>query len=184
MKSVIKTVIAVSMLSGAVALTGCDAGKNKTNVELIQDMMDQINLKSQDYDHLRNEPSFRLPPENTVPRGGKADPYATDPLGAERNLKNPYAGNVPEKVLARGKELYTIYCGICHGSEGHAADDSKLKPYIPAIKPLVSPTVKAMGDGRIYHIITYGQGLMGSYATQVRNEEDRWAIVNYVRTLK
>jgi hypothetical protein len=52
------------------------------------------------------------------------------------------------------------------------------------IPPLTSDKVKAFKDGRIFHIITDGQGLMGSYASQIRNESDRWAIVNYVRTLQ
>lgn len=180
--SLLKYTLIVS--AAALALAGCDAGKNKTNVELIQDMMEQVNLKSQDYDHLRNEPSWRVPPANTVPRNKMPHTYAMDPIGAERNLRNPYEGKVTEQVLARGAELYRIYCAVCHGTNGHAAEDSKLKPYIPVIKPLVSDTVKGMKDGRIYHIITYGQGVMGSYGGQIPNPEDRWAIVSYVRTLK
>ena len=89
-----------------------------------------------------------------------------------------------EKVIARGKYKFDIYCALCHGTNGHAAEDSKLKQYIPLIPPLVSDKVKAFKDGRIYYIITNGQGVMGSYATQVQNAEDRWAIVSYVRTLK
>ncbi len=179
-----KLILKSSVVVGLIFLAGCDAGKNKSNVELIQDMMDQISLKSQDFDDARNEPSFRLPPEHTLARGRAADPYAADPLGAEKNLRNPYDGKVDEAVLARGKEKYTVYCGVCHGTQGHAAEDSKLKEYIPVIKPLVSEAVKGYKDGRIYHIITYGQGVMGSYAGQVPNAEDRWAIVTYVRTLK
>jgi hypothetical protein len=59
-----------------------------------------------------------------------------------------------------------------------------LKAYIPVIKPLVSDSVHGMKDGRIFHIISCGQGVMQTYATQVQNPDDRWAIVNYVRTLK
>jgi hypothetical protein len=53
----------------AALLTSCSAGKDKTNVELIQDMMDQKNLKSQDYDEFSKTPSNRVPPEGTVPQG-------------------------------------------------------------------------------------------------------------------
>jgi mono/diheme cytochrome c family protein len=35
----------------------------------------------------------------------------------------------------------------------------------------------------IYHIITNGQNVMPSYASQVTREE-RWAIVNYIRVLQ
>jgi mono/diheme cytochrome c family protein len=35
----------------------------------------------------------------------------------------------------------------------------------------------------IYHIITNGQNIMPSYASQVTREE-RWAITNYIRVLQ
>ncbi len=161
---------------------GCSGGKNTPTIELIQDMMDQVSVKSQDYDKLRNEPGNRVPPAHTVPRGYAAEKYS-DPIQAENNLKSPLDMN-DEKVIARGKAKFEIYCALCHGTSGHAAEDSKLKPYIPLIPPLVSDKVKAFKDGRIYYIITNGQGVMGPYGTQVQNAEDRWAIVSYVRTLK
>lgn len=181
----IKTTIRTFGLGCAtvIALAGCGAGKDKTSVELIQDMFTQISLKAQDYDYVRNEPSNRVPPENTVPRGFKAEKYVTDPIAAGQNLKNPVEVG-DEKALALGKARYEVYCGICHGTQGRAADDSKLKAYIPLIPALNTEKVKAMRDGQIYHIITNGQGVMGSYAGQIPNQQDRWAIVNYVRTLK
>jgi mono/diheme cytochrome c family protein len=48
---------------------------------------------------------------------------------------------------------------------------------------LYSDKVMAWPDGRIYHTITLGQGLMPSYATQILPEQ-RWAIVYYVRALQ
>ena len=176
----------VTMIT-TLALVGCGAGKDKTSVELIQDMMVQISLKAQDYDELRGEPSNRVPPANTVPRGYTPEKYATDPMAAGQNLKNPfvtYTGEELEKMLARGKAKYDVYCGICHGSKGYAAEDSNLKKYIPLIPPLVSEKVNGLKDGHIYHIITHGQGVMGAYGTQIPSVDDRWAIVNYIRTLK
>jgi hypothetical protein len=38
-------------------------------------------------------------------------------------------------------------------------------------------------DGRIFHVITRGQGLMASYAVQVL-PEDRWAVILHVRTIQ
>ncbi len=56
---------------------------------------------------------------------------------------------------------------------------------------LQSDKARAYPDGRIYHIITMGQGvspsfglpLMPSYASQIA-PADRWSIVNYVRALQ
>jgi mono/diheme cytochrome c family protein len=48
---------------------------------------------------------------------------------------------------------------------------------------LFSDKVVNWTDGRLYHTITMGQGLMPSYATQILPEQ-RWAIVHYVRALQ
>ena len=49
---------------------------------------------------------------------------------------------------------------------------------------LLSAEAKAYTDGRMYHAITAGRGVMGSYAGQIPDEKTRWAVVNYVRTLQ
>jgi mono/diheme cytochrome c family protein len=48
---------------------------------------------------------------------------------------------------------------------------------------LLSEKVRAWPDSRIFHIITRGQNLMPSYASQIL-PEDRWAAVHYVRALQ
>lgn len=166
------------------ALVGCNAGPNKTNIELIQDMMDQPNVKAQDWD--ADRPGMGtgfLPPENTVPRGKVPYPYATDPIAAENNLKNPLSGDMSAEVLKLGKEYYEIYCMVCHGGagagDGTVAEKMALRP-----PSLLTDKAKAYNDGRLYHIITAGQGVMGSYAAQITDEKKRWAIVNYVRSLQ
>jgi hypothetical protein len=40
-----------------------------------------------------------------------------------------------------------------------------------------------MTDGMMFHSITYGKGLMGSYASQVTRAQ-RWMIIKYIRTLQ
>ena len=40
-----------------------------------------------------------------------------------------------------------------------------------------------MTDGTMFHSITYGKGVMGSYASQV-NRKQRWQLVKYIRTLQ
>lgn len=172
----------MGILMGAF-LVGCNGGKNSPNIELIQDMMEQKNLKSQDYDQFRKEASNRVPPEGTVPRGFTPYPYAGDALTAEAKLVNPLADAKFEASLTVGKAKYNIYCSVCHGvtgqGDGNVAQYLALRP-----PPLVSDKVKAFKDGRIFHIITDGQGVMSTYATQIQKPEDRWAIVNYIRTLQ
>lgn len=164
-------------------LVSCSAGHNETNVELIQDMMDQKNLKSQDYDQFRNKPGNMVPPEGTVPRDYKPYKYVGNPLGAEASLVNPLRGEKMQLSLARGQQRFEIFCSVCHGKQGKG--DGTIAAYMPLKPPsLLSEKVMAFKDGRIFHIITEGQGVMGGYATQIFSEEDRWAIVNYIRSLQ
>lgn len=162
-------------------LIGCEAGKNRPTVELIQDMMDQKNLKSQDYDEMTHQPANRMPVDGTVPRGYTPYKYKGNIAAAEANLVNPLSRS--EASLARGQERFDIYCAVCHGPQGQG--DGTVAQYLAPKPPsLVSDKAKAYKDGRFFHIITEGYGVMMSYAPQIQKEEDRWAIVNYIRELQ
>jgi len=164
-----------------VVLAGCNASGNKTNIELIQNMMDQVTIKSQDWDPKQGEQvQMRMPPPGAVPRGHKPYKFQNDSAGAEK-LNNPLEGT-PE-ILELGRKQYDIYCTVCHGAKG-AADGPVAEKM--AVKPrnLLIPEAKAYSDGRIYHAIVAGRGVMGSYAGQIPDEKARWAIVNYVRSLQ
>ena len=166
------------------ALVGCNGGKNQTNIELVQNMMDQISIKSQDWDPAQGDKvQMRIPPDGTVSKEMKPYKYKGDPIGAEQNLKNPLEAT-PE-VLAKGQKYFNIYCAVCHGEAGKGDGTVAVKM---AVKPpsLMSEKVRAFKDGRIFHIITDGQGVMSSYSSQLQDfdESKRWAIVNYVRSLQ
>jgi mono/diheme cytochrome c family protein len=178
-------VAAVALGTGLVACTkNAPELRAEPNVELIQDMMEQPALKPQDFEpYDRKKASSRLPPENTVPQGYKPYPYHMNPQGAEAALKNPLAGNSAPEVLSMGRGKFETYCAVCHGYEGKG--DGPVAPKM-LLKPpsLVDAKVVNYNDARIYHIITDGQGVMASYAYQIVDERDRWAIVNYIRSLQ
>ncbi|MBT4760799.1 MAG: cytochrome c [Bdellovibrionaceae bacterium] len=175
----ILSVIALSLVLGA-----CGAGKNKTNVEIFQGMFDQEAMKFQDWDpDSKDSFTMRVPPENTVPRGFKPYKYGLDFMAAEKGLINPIKKDFSAKTMERAKEHYQVYCGLCHGQDGKG--DGQIAQHM-ILKPpaLISDKAKAFNDGRIFHIITKGQGIMGSYSRQIIKETDRWAVVNYIRTLQ
>ncbi len=151
------------------------------NVEVIQDMMDQPALKAQDYEPGNpKKGSSRLPPAHTVPVGYEPYKYAGNPQGAEKQ-KNPLA-NTPE-VLEVGRAKYETYCAVCHGYEGKGDGPVAVKMALKP-PPLVSGNGLTHSDAGLYHIITDGRGVMSSYAYQLVDANDRWAIVNYVRSLQ
>jgi mono/diheme cytochrome c family protein len=164
-------------------LAACNAGPNKTNIEVIDNMMDQITIKSQNWNPKQGDKvQMRVPPEHTVARGHTPYKYQMDAAGAEKQ-SNPLAGDSSQATMDQGKKYYDIYCGVCHGVKG--AGDGTVAEKMP-VKPrnLITPEAKAYTDGRIYHAITAGKGVMGSYVTQITDEKTRWAVVNYVRSLQ
>lgn len=180
-----KTIFHSVLLVAAVGLFGCTQGTHKEpNVELIQDMMDQRALKAQDYEPSNSkQASSRLPPEGTVPASYTPYPYHNDVAAAVRNLKNPVAGQLSPEILSVGQKKYETYCFVCHGPQGQGDGPVAVKM---VLKPttLVGDKVRGVSDAHIYHVITDGYGAMSNYYHQMPKESDRWALVNYVRSLQ
>ena len=97
---------------------------------------------------------------------------------AKKNLTSPLEKN--EENLAQGKYLFEIYCATCHGIKGDGQGVLSQRE-----KFLGIPNYKdrPITEGSIYHVIMYGRNLMGSHASQLR-ENERWQIVQYVEKLK
>lgn len=53
----------------------------------------------------------------------------------------------------------------------------------PPPPSLLAEHAQKMKDGQLFHILTYGQNNMPSYAGQL-SRDDRWNVVLYVRTLQ
>jgi mono/diheme cytochrome c family protein len=126
-----------------------------------------------------------VPPDGTIPLGG-IEPRIDHPAPAftpeAMVLQNPVPSN-PESI-ARGLEVYTIYCSVCHGADGMA----KLEE-LPVAKrmaeggmpPVPLMAVPAYTDGFLFTKIRYGKpGMPGYPQIEAR---DRWHVVNYLRTL-
>lgn len=119
-----------------------------------------------------------------VPRGELPLHFGVGPeeaLRAGRELANPLS---PENTadVGRGQQLYGIYCVVCHDAGGNGRGPVVLRGMLP---PPSLHAVRAleMADGEMFHIVTYGQGNMASYAAQLSREE-RWQVILYVRSLQ
>lgn len=121
---------------------------------------------------------MRKPVEGSVARGFIPYPFMGEDNPKEV-LMNPF---IPTKEnIELGKKKYLTYCSPCHGDFGDG--DSRLRGQFPNPPTLHSSRGREFSDGMIYHIITNGQNIMPSYASQITRDE-RWAIVNYIRVLQ
>jgi mono/diheme cytochrome c family protein len=140
--------------------------------------------------------NLRLPPAHTVRRTASGWlPYRaqndTLSLRLSDKLDNPYSTDSSLIILNQGKAAYEMYCLHCHGAK--AGGDGKVAAGVkidgvehsvyPGVANLQGDAYKNITEGHIFHVITYGKGLMGSHGSQV-SEEDRWKIAKYVKQLQ
>jgi mono/diheme cytochrome c family protein len=91
----------------------------------------------------------------------------------------------PFQSLARGRELWQIYCTTCHGVAGMGdgpvsmANAHRPGPFA-GVFPVMTATARS--DGYIYNLLRVGGDRMPSY--QRIAPEDRWHLVNYTRHLQ
>lgn len=94
-------------------------------------------------------------------------------------IKNPLEPMIGRDLEEAGR-LFNINCAVCHGAKGEAS--GPLAPKVGGVKSIIA-TSPGFSDGRLFYVMTYGQGNMGSYAPQLSREQ-RWRVVQYIRTLE
>jgi mono/diheme cytochrome c family protein len=107
----------------------------------------------------------------------------SDSAGGLYTVSNQTKNPLPALNMADSAEasrLFNIYCGVCHGAK--AENNGPLSTKVGGIKSIVSAS-PGYSDGRIFHVIQYGQGNMGSYASQLSSKQ-RWMIIQYIRLLQ
>ena len=98
-----------------------------------------------------------------------------------QKLKNPYA-DADDSQDQIGKELYYIHCKSCHGKKG-IGDGSKAAELGTPVPDLTIAEFKSQTDGEIYFKTFVGRDEMPSFEKKIKDEEDRWMVVNYMRAI-
>jgi mono/diheme cytochrome c family protein len=98
---------------------------------------------------------------------------------AEKAKKSPIASST--KVAAQGKKLAQVNCVSCHGTSGKG-DGAAAAALNPKPADWTSPKIQSETDGELFWKITTGRGAMPPW--RHLPEADRWALVQYIRTLK
>jgi mono/diheme cytochrome c family protein len=137
-----------------------------------------------DYARMNDQESVRtykkeIPemPSDTIPiTGGLKVLSSANP----KDLKNP----VPytQESVDQGKEAYSYFCVQCHGpkADGNGTVGQSFAP-LPA--NLRDAGVQKQSDGELFVKISLGFRRHPPLASTV-SEPDRWAVVNYIRSLK
>lgn len=178
MKSLIKILVI------AVVLVAVSCKKDTApNYQFMPNMYESVGYKTYGEAAFQNGIEAQIPAQGTIPRGYVPFDIENSTAGyelAKATLLSPLDSTKVE--LNRGKELYDIYCGICHGNNGKGQGKLVQREKILGI-PSYDDVGRAINEGSIYHTIYYGKNAMGSYANQL-NEEERWQVVSYVLKLK
>jgi mono/diheme cytochrome c family protein len=176
---------------GSIALTAmsffasCDKmDPNSPGVEYMPDMYRSPSYESNAYTTFMGDSvqANRMPVKGTIARGYMPYTLTNDSTGyglAGRTLHDPFPAS-PE-VIEQGKVIYGKFCVHCHGDAGHG--DGKVGLKLPGPPPAYDGPLKDLPEGKMFHTITYGKGLMGSHASQL-SVDDRWKVIRYVQTLQ
>lgn len=175
------------ILAGTTLIMSCNSGSVRRNPGKIYapDM-----VYSRAYDAYTENPVFankqtsQLAVKGTIARGHALPLHLDeDDLAGYKALDFPKKYN--EEELAQGQRLWDIHCGICHGGamdgQGPLFKSGKFAS-MPA--NLVAGTYYLeLTPGQIYHTIQFGKNMMGSYYSQL-NEQERWEVIAYIKKVQ
>lgn len=177
-------VLKIGIVLGLVLLVSCQ-NDSAPNYQFMPNMYEPVGYET--YGKVRFLPSTMeamQPVENTISRGWMPYGLDNDLEGKELSRENPSPLDSldVETNLAKGAELYAIYCAICHGVKGDGQGTLVKREKILGV-PSYADQARDITVGSTYHAVYYGLNAMGSYANQL-NYEERWQVSEYVMKLK
>lgn len=183
-----KLLIIAGIISTGIALSSCGGVRREPGRAYMPDMS-----YSRAYETYASTQALKdanvnytaKPVDGTIARGDMF-PYTlkNDSAGYAQsaNVKNPLDSAAYNKDEA--ERLYLINCGICHGAklDGNGplwkGGDG---PFPAAPRNFIGdPVMLKMAEGTMFHSVTYGKNLMGSYASQLSTKQ-RWMVIAYIK---
>lgn len=170
-----------------VLFAGCKAAGDYTGTEYMPDMKHSRAMESFTSSKVfADGKTQQLPPKGTVARGYM--PYHLENSNeayeeAGRNIKSPYNTAEHLAMLDEGKALYATYCTVCHGKEGMANGTIVANGKYPPPPTYFREDILYLPEGKMFHSITHGKNLMGSYSAQL-DQEERWKVIAYIKDMQ
>ena len=97
-----------------------------------------------------------------------------------KKMQNPVSADTDKDI---GKSLYSKHCKSCHGKEGYG-DGPKADEQEGDLGDFSTAEFQAQTDGELFYKTSFGRNDMPEYTKKMPEDEDRWLIVNYMRTLE
>lgn len=173
------------LLMLGVLISACNS-KQSPGYEYMPDMYRTPHIKAYEANDVVNKDSLSalIPAKGTIPRGfASYDQFPNTPDGyemAKAQMMMPSSMTMDSLNMAEGAKLYGIFCVQCHGKEGNGMGILvKNEVYLG----VPSYADREINYGSIFHVVTYGKGVMGSHAAQVTPQE-RWQLAMYVMDLR
>lgn len=171
------------LLGMSVLITSC-FNKLEPNYQYMPNMYEAVSYKTYvpvPTSVFANGKEGQLPVAGSINRGFEVYDYPNSTAGydlAKINSKSPLDSTMID--LEKGKELFDIYCAICHGTAGNGKGKLVTQEKILGVPSYAD---RPITEGSIFHVQTYGLNSMGSYANQL-NVQERWLVTAYVLKLK
>ncbi|MCW3107639.1 MAG: hypothetical protein JWQ09_2145 [Segetibacter sp.] len=181
-------IISVFSLSAVLVISCGD--NSKPGLDYMPDMKNSRAYETYaDHGNLSSKGIFynNRPVAGTVSRGEELPYHLTnDSTGYAQSagVGNPLP-KLNQIEMEEAERLYLINCAICHGPalDGNGPlYKGGNGPFAAKPANLVGdPKIAALSEGTLYHVMTYGKNLMGSYASQL-NRKQRWMVALYVKS--
>lgn len=171
------------MVSASMALTSC-FDKSEPNYQYMPNMYESVGYEPySESKAFKNGKEGQLPAQGSIPRGFTPYEIPNTEEGyntAKATLVSPLAAG--EYDEAKAKELFTVYCAICHGDKGDGKGNLAKREKFAGV-PTYNDPARGITEGSVFHVVTYGRNMMGSHANQL-NQNERWQVARYVMKLK
>ena len=175
-KSFIRRLRLSSLAVGLVVMftmIGCETGSYP--MDIFPEMHYQASHRTQ-------EPPHHTSPEGSVPVTGAEAPLTDFVAILNSDSPIPFGS----ASIEAGRALFITNCSMCHGqdADGESYVANKFKQYQTKPPPsLRLQEVADKTDGALFWTISKGVGDMPSF-TPLLTAEERWSLVNYIRSLQ
>ena len=98
-----------------------------------------------------------------------------------KTMKNPVMSDAASTDA--GKALWMKNCKSCHGLKG-LGDGTKAAGLKTNPGDFTSKEFQGLSDGTLFYRMTDGRDEMPRFKKTISSDNDRWNLVNFIRTLK